>query len=271
MLRYAWTIFIGTIFLFSALVAPYSVYAQVLGVEVARTLVVRDEGEVEGDIVSLTENPQEVVLTREVGDPKMYGVLMLDPVVVLRTNNEIPVVRGGEVFVNATTIAGPIVLGDFVTSSDIPGKAQKAADSKGYMLGTALSSLGEADGEEFQFEGKTYRRGQIRVLLNIRPISFTGGNIFSTLQQAQAASLDIINDSRQRDKIIRYIIALIIVALTVYFGYRMFGKSVTKGIEGIGRNPLAKVSIQTMIVFNMILIGVVCLGGMVLALLVISL
>jgi F0F1-type ATP synthase membrane subunit c/vacuolar-type H+-ATPase subunit K len=108
------------------------------------------------------------------------------------------------------------------------------------------------------------------VLINIRPVSYTGGNVFATLKQIQAASVDVIRDQRSRDRYFRYFIALLIVIFTIYFSYRTFGKNVTKGIEGIGRNPLAKVSIQTMIVLNMILIGGVCIGGMILALLVIS-
>jgi F0F1-type ATP synthase membrane subunit c/vacuolar-type H+-ATPase subunit K len=141
---------------------------------------------------------------------------------------------------------------------------------RGYMLGYALTGLSEEEGTEFQYQDKTLRQGQVRVLMNIRPIAYTGGNIFATLQQAQAASVDIIRDQRSRDRYFRYFIALLIVVFTVYFSYRTFGKNVSKGIEGIGRNPLAKASIQAMIVLNMILIGAVCLGGMVLALLVIS-
>lgn len=246
--------------------------AQVQGVNVARTLGITDAAAVEGDIVSLTENTDELELSKTLGDAKMYGVLVLDPMVVYRTNDNIPVVTAGELWVNATTIGGAIIQGDFITSSDIPGKGRKAETSmRGYMLGYALTGLSETEGELLQYNGKEYRQGKVRVLINIRPISYTGGNVFATLQQAQAASLDIIKDQNSRDRYFRYFIALLIVVFTVYFSYRTFGKNVSKGIEGIGRNPLAKGSIQAMIVLNMILIGAVCIGGMVLALLVISL
>lgn len=246
--------------------------AQVPGVNVARTLGISDESAIAGDVVSLTGQSENLELSKVLGDSKMYGVLQADPIVVYRTNDNIPVVTTGEVLVNVTTIAGPILVGDFVTSSKIPGKGQRTEQNmRGYMLGHALSSLGEQDGEPFDFEGKSYRQGQVKVLLNIRPVSFTGGSILQTLQSAQAASVDVIRDQQSRDRYIRYIIALLIVIFTVYFSYRTFGRNVTKGIEGIGRNPLAKVSIQSMIVLNMVLIGIVCLGGMFLALLVISL
>lgn len=246
--------------------------AQVPGVNVARTLGITSESAIEGDIVSLTQNTDEVELSRVLGDARMYGVLVRDPLVVYRTNENIPVVTTGEVLVNVTTQGGGILPGDFITSSDIPGKGRKAETSmRGYMLGYALTGLLDTEGEPLQVNGQELRQGQIKVLLNIRPISYTGGNIFATLQQAQAASVDIIRDQRSRDRYFRYFIALLIVVFTVYFSYKTFGRNVSKGIEGIGRNPLAKASIQAMIVLNMILIGAVCIGGMVLALLVISL
>lgn len=263
-------VFVLVILLVSVSLRP--VFAQeVPGVDVARTLGIVDEGKVEGDIVSLTKNPDQLELSKTTGDARMYGVLVQTPLVVYRTMNEIPVVTNGEVLVNVTTLGGPIVQGDLVTSSPIPGKGQKSGNIRGYMLGYAITSFGDQDGDPLDYQGKTIRTGKVRVSLNIRPISFTGGNIFATLQQAQAAGLEIIKDTQTRDRYIRYFVALLIVLFTIYFSYRTFGKNVTKGIEGIARNPLAKVSIQSMIVLNMILIGAVCVGGMVLALLVISL
>jgi F0F1-type ATP synthase membrane subunit c/vacuolar-type H+-ATPase subunit K len=265
--------FLVAIFFSGILISGFpKVHAQqVPGVNVARTLGVIDEAKTEGDIVSLTTTPDQLELSKVTGDAKMFGVLVLDPLVVYRTIDEIPVVTTGEVLVNVTTLSGPITQGDLITSSTIPGKGQKAGNIRGYMVGYALGSLSDQDGDPIDYQGKTYRQGKIRVSLNIRPISFTGGNLFATMQQAQAAGLEIIKDTKTRDRYIRYFIALLIVLFTVYFSYRTFGKNVTKGIEGIARNPLAKVSIQSMIVLNMILIGAVCIGGMVLALLVISL
>jgi F0F1-type ATP synthase membrane subunit c/vacuolar-type H+-ATPase subunit K len=245
---------------------------QPAGIHIAQTLGVTDPQAIEGDIVSLTQTPGQLELSKVLGDSRMYGVLQEEPLVVYKTTDDIPVVSAGEVLVNVTTLGGPILTGDFITSSEIPGKGQKAEQGmRGYMLGHAMTSFGEEDGEVFDYQGKQLRRGQIRVLLNIRPISFTGGNILATLQQTQAASLDVIKDQKSRDRYFRYLIAVLIVLGAIYFSYRTFGRNVTKGIEGIGRNPLAKASIQAMIVLNMILIGIVCIGGMILALLVISL
>ena len=242
------------------------------GVNVARTLGISDENAIEGDIVSLTDQAEQVELSKVRGVARMFGVLVNSPLVVYRTTEDIPVVSVGEAMVNVTTLDGPITKGDFITASEIPGKGMRAdGNLRGYMLGYALTGLSDQEGETLEYNGKSLRQGQIRVLLNIRPVSYTGGNVFATLKQIQASSVDIIRDQKSRDRYFRYFIALLIVVFTVYFSYRTFGKNVSKGIEGIGRNPLAKVSIQTMIVLNMILIGAVCIGGMVLALLVISL
>src|SRR3972149_5460851 len=69
----------------------------------------------------------------------------------------------GEINVNVTTINGPIKVGDYVSSSEIPGKGQKASEFTGYMLGVALASFGEKDGIELVSKDKKLRSGQVIV------------------------------------------------------------------------------------------------------------
>lgn len=256
-----------TIVLFISFLVP-SVIAQEFpsGLHVAKTFSKLPAAAVEGDIVSVTDHPDELELSRIVGDARVYGVLHADPVVVYRTTDEIPVVSAGEALVNITTIGGPIMRGDVIVSSEIPGKGQKAPiNARGYMIGYALESFGEQDGEPFIHEGKQLRKGKIRVLLAIRPIDPLHRG--SLLHRVQSASLDFLNGNG--DRWIRYLIALLIVSSTIYFSYRTFQENVAKGIEGIGRNPLAKTSIQAMVTMNMILIGVLCIGGIALGVLII--
>ena len=59
------------------------------------------------------------------------------------------VALSGRVYVKANTSAGPIAPGDFLTTSDIPGEAMKAADhdrAQGAILGKAMTGLSEETG-----------------------------------------------------------------------------------------------------------------------------
>jgi len=59
------------------------------------------------------------------------------------------VALSGRVYVKANTSAGPIAPGDFLTTSDIPGEAMKAADhdrAQGAILGKAMTALSQDAG-----------------------------------------------------------------------------------------------------------------------------
>ncbi len=265
-MRYVGLAYVAIFSFFSLLVGPIFAQEFPSGLPVARTFNNLPDSALEGDIVSLTDRPYELDLSRTIGDSRIYGVLHKYPIVVYRTADKMPVASSGDVMVNITTIGGLINRGDIIVASEIPGKGQKAPiRGKGYMVGYALESFGEQDGEAFVYKGKKLRRGKIRVLLAIRPIDPLHQG--SLLHRVQSTSLDFLNGNG--DRWIRYLIALLIVSSTIYFSYRTFQENVAKGIEGIGRNPLEKMSIQAMVTMNMILIGILCIGGIALGVLII--
>ena len=242
---------------------------------IAHTLVIADAEAADGDIMSLGEQNETLLRSKVVNDEKIYGVLITNPVMVYRTRDTVPVARSGEVYANVTTLGGAIKVGDYLTSSSIPGKGQKAPDLSGYMVGIALESFDGTGGTSVQAEGQTVQSGKIKIAVGIGPASpiqiKAAGGIMGTLRQLATALLYNIRTSKQFEKLIRYIIAALVAITTMYINFRTFGRNITKGIEAIGRNPLARVSIQSMIVMNVILIAVVSLGGIVLALAILSL
>jgi F0F1-type ATP synthase membrane subunit c/vacuolar-type H+-ATPase subunit K len=266
--------FIG-FFITCLLVAP-SVVAQAPVFHIALTYTIDDKDAAAGDIMSLENNKEgTLVRAKTYGDEAMYGVLVADPIAVYRTNKNIPLIRDGTALVNVTTLGGAIKPGDFITSSPVAGKGQKAEDIAGYMLGVALSGFDGKGGKEVTVEGKKYQSGQIRAAIGIGPASpvlvKAGGGFLGTLKQLSTAFLYNIRTSKQTERIIRYILAALIAIIAIIVSFRTFGGNVTKGIEAIGRNPLAKMSIQSMIVVNVVLIFTVCLGGILLSLAIISL
>ena len=237
-----------------------------------------DEPDLEdGDIVSLIATGAGVLKrSTTTYDETMHGVYVKNPKVVYRTpGSDFPVARTGEVDVNVTTLNGVIKVGDYISSSVIPGKGQLATEFTGYMLGVALAPFGNKDGTEIVWDKKTYREGKIKIAIGIGPASPSvikaAGGFFGTLRSISSSFAYNLANSRQAERLIRIILAVIIAITSIALSVHFFGKNVTKGIESIGRNPLAKTAIQTMIVINIILIALIAIGGIITALVIISL
>lgn len=242
------------------------------GLNLAQTLIIGDAEAVDGDIMSLGTENETLVRSQEANDERMYGVLNATPVMVYRTRDSIPVARAGLAYVNVTTMSGPIAVGDYVTSSPIPGKGQKATGLTGYMVGVAIESFDGTSGSSVDFEGKQFQSGKVKVAIGIGPASpaviKASGGVFGTLRALARALLFNIGGGADW---LKYLLAAIIILITIIVGFRTFGRNITKGIEAIGRNPLAKASIQAMIILNVVMILVVVIGGVILSLVIISL
>ncbi len=242
----------------------------------ARTLIIDDKDAVTGDIVSLGTANETVSRSKKIFDERMYGVLVVDPIILYRTLSTLPVVHQGDVVVNVTLLGGPILVGDYITSSPLAGKGQKAEGINGYMLGIALTNFdGKNTTTSVDFEGKKYPTGTVKVSVGIGPASpvlmKTASGLLGSLQQLAGSGLFKINVDKQAEKVVRYVLAILISIIIISVNYRLFGHNVTTGIEAMGRNPLAKQSIQAMIVFNIILLALSCIAGVILSLVIISL
>jgi hypothetical protein len=243
---------------------------------IARTLPIEDPDAIDGDIVTYGLKAESLVRSAKSFDERMYGVLVDKPVMVYRTLPSLAVTRQGDTYVNVTTMGGSIEVGDYVTSSPIAGKGQKAEGLAGYMLGISMEAFdGNGASTSADFQSKQYPMGRIKVSVGIGPaspiISKAAGGLLGTLKQIATAIMFNISTSKQADRIIRYILAILLIIIIIYISYRTFGRNVTKGIEAIGRNPLAKASIQMMITLNLILLGITVIAGVALALVIITL
>ncbi len=241
---------------------------------IASTFVIDDTEAVDGDIMSLVEEKSSLTRSEKTGDNKMYGVLVEHPQMVYRTLDSIPLARSGTAYVNVTNLSGEIKTGDYITSSPIKGKGQKAQELSGYMIGVALENFTGEQGEVID-AGEQVRQGKILVAIGIGPASpvliRAAGGALGIARQIVNAIWYNVGQSKQVEKLIRFLLAAILILLAIWISYRTFGKNVTKGIEAIGRNPLAKTSIQAMVILNVILIFTTVLGAIVVALLIISL
>lgn len=229
----------------------------------------------DGDVLSLSEKDGKLIRSNKSYDDRMFGIAVANPIIVYKTQESTPSARTGSTYVNATTLNGPIKKGDYLTSSPIPGKAQKAGEIQGYVLGIALENLDEKSGKDIEFEGKKYKRGKILTTIGIGPASSLkirpGGGLFGLVKYQFQSFLLNLKLAEGLDAWIRYAMAGIIALSSIVVSFRTFGRNVGKGIEAIGRNPMAKVQIQTVIIINLALIVLVCVLGILLSLAILSL
>ncbi len=242
-------IVVAVLFVIS-LVLPIVVHAQETSLSAATP--VRVSGAVgDGDIISL-KSGGVYSRTNIEADPLMFGVITMSPALYLYDKdsmNEFPATAKGKAEVRVSTAKGSIKKGDFITSSTMPGVGVKATNN-GYVLGTA---------DEDYIEVKPDQIGKILVEVDPRFIQ-SNSNILSTLFQLPSLSL-----AATPNNALRYLVAAILTIISFYVGFRFFGRASLKGIEAMGRNPLAKSSIILVVVVNAALTFGIMIIGLVVA------
>lgn len=262
-----------TILLFLALVSPSTALAQFEGasLDVGYSFSIQDSDVIAGDIVISTEGGLKKAAVAY--DNKLFGVVQAQPAVFFRVRGQTggqPISRAGVVEVNVTTLNGAIKVGDYITSSPISGKGQKAEGS-GYVIGTALGAFKEG-GQTQTFQGKTVTVGKIPVALKIEYAEITAPRDFARLFSYLSGSIfQNIQDPQKFAIVIRYSVAGFIAIASFLLGFFTFAKSVPKGVEAVGRNPLAKGAIQFSMILNIILTVITTLIGIVASVLILRL
>lgn len=202
-----------------------------------------------GDIISATADGYKK--TTSPYDSQIFGVVTTKPAVYLSDTtspNDVPVISVGQVRVKVSSQNGNIKKGDFITSSEIPGVGQKATDN-GFILGTAEQDFSNND---------TRKVGLIMVTLHPHFAKLTNDitrNMFQSFnlgfEAARSTPLGLV----------RYVVAGTITLLSFFFGFRFFARSSNRGVEAIGRNPLAKQAILLSVFINsMVTIAIMFFG-----------
>ncbi len=239
-------------------------YAQL---EIAETYDLADKDAQSGDILSLTA--EGFNRTKAEYDSKMFGIMISNPLAVYRRvdGSGIPISRNGVIAVNVTTANGEIKTGDYITSSTIPGKGQRAVSS-GYVVGVALKDFKAGDGTEIdfsQFQGGPTKKavsGQIPVAIKIEYAELSNfRNTNSLIEKLNAALFTNIQDPEKFVNVIRYISSGVVGILSIIIGLFILSRVIPKGVEGIARNPMARSSIIVYTAFNIVVVILVVLLG----------
>ncbi len=216
-------------------------YAQTKAIDVTSVYPIKDTQAVDGDILIYTD--QGLVRANVGFSNQMFGVLQDKPLLIYHTENEKgkPVVRAGIAQVNVTTDNGAIKAGDYITSSNKAGKGQKAAQS-GYVIGVALADYNKTG------------VGKISVAVRIEYAELTNTrNVVRLLDYFNLAAFQGGQDPNKASQFVKYFSVGIIVIGSLIFGFVIFARSMTKSIEALGRNPLAKNAIHLSILMNAVL------------------
>lgn len=241
-------IILGLIAILATDVVPF-VLAESDSTDISYVYNISDDKTEDGDILTSDSN-LGLIRAKNPYDPHLFGILQNQPLMVYRRidNQGKAVSRNGTTLVNVTTVNGPINAGDYITSSPIPGKGQKAAGS-GYVIGVALASLSSQNGTptEYQPPGGAVQKiasGRVAVALKIEYAELTTPrgtpkfiNAFST------ALFQNVQDPNKFVQLLRYVASALTVIISFAVGFITFSRSIPKGIEAIGRNPLAQKAI----------------------------
>src|SRR3989344_2787292 len=214
-----------------------------------------------GDLIARILPDNLLKLATRDPNESLFGVLIPeDLAVALYRGGEAEklVAQRGVYPVNVSTINGSIYPGDFITPSPLPGKGQKASSVSESILGLAIEEFTPEKGTAKDVNGSQVFTGSILVDLTGRPNYQNLGAFKEVLNLARSFGITFLGEfqtSEGASVLFRYIMAALITILCLYFAFRHFGSSILRGIEAIGRNPLAKGHIQSAIIINAIKIG----------------
>lgn len=248
--------------IFFAFIFVFGAYASDVSFGVANYLSIVDKNVIDGNIVSSTK--QGFVLSKTAYDPTIVGVYTENPAIAFKNDVNDPLARyavasSGNVQVTVSAVNGPIKKGDYVTSSKIPGVGMKAKVS-GYLIGTALEDYNSSNPTEV---------GKINIALRIQYLIIRSTTLRSNL--FDILSLSALASYEEPLVVFKYFIAALVVVLSFTFGFFLFGRIATKGVEALGRNPLAAKMIQIGIFLNMLIAIAIMASGMGIALFVLRL
>lgn len=237
---------------------PY-VSAEDVSYGVANYVPIAGRNIIDGYIVSSIN--EGFFVSNKAYDENMVGLVTTRPAISFidsDTGNKFPVVSSGKAQVLVSAVNGSIVVGDSITSSDIPGVGMKAT-KPGMVLGTALEPYNPSDPDTVS---------KIEVSVNIRFFGQNAGSN-SVFDIFKLSLLTAVNE--QPPVFFKYLTSGFVVIASVLLGFYFFGKVASKGIEALGRNPLAGRMIQFGIAVNVIITVVTIASGLIIAIIILRL
>lgn len=227
-----------------------------------------------GDIVSYDQKSSMYDLSTQKDDADVYGVVVETPPLVFKPvgrDGDISVVHTGPALVNVTMENGPIAVGDPVSVSSIPGKGRRA-EKTDYVIGLAVEAFDGTSGVMLKNAAGSDVLSNT-ILVNVSAGAGIGadggGAAAAAVCQSFLCRFFAAVEGDSVDLVVRYSLAAAVAAVSVWFAFKSFVSEANYGVISVGRNPRAKASIQSMVVFNAVLALVVAGAGIFASILII--
>lgn len=226
-----------------------------------------------GSIIS--RNPQTGLfyLSREEASPNIFGVVVENPIINIRSTEDsnVSVLRTGTVKVNVVFTGESIEIGDYITTFGYDGLGVLADSSHQYVVGVALESFDQnkVEMEIIDNQERSLSVGKVLVDLQIGARE-KDGEVPPLSEEGQGGPQTSFGNHLEHylAMIARYVMSASVAVGALYFSYHFFKVNVSGGLSALGRNPMARQPIQKMMFFNMFLVILVSVGGLLLSALI---
>jgi len=238
-----------------------TISAKDLTLGVATTVPINDSNINDGSIVS--SSSQGFTLTKRPYDMSIVGVVALNAAISLEGTSlsdkvkRYPIVSSGTTGILVSTINGPIAKGDHIASSSIPGVGMRATKS-GFVVAAAQENFTSKNPKELK------RMQAVVIMRHSAPRATLQRNLFDV------ANLSAIAWTEEPLTVFRYLMAGIVILLSFFLGFVAFGRVAGRGVEALGRNPLAARVIELGIALNVFITVVIIAAGILVAILILT-
>ncbi len=246
------------------LCAPFSVFAQILpetvSYGVAQIVEIEDEDVAAAMIVATSKDG--FYLPIEEYDENLYGVVAELPAITFINTDDYAqkqqVITTGNALLQVSTANGPIAEGDPITTSGVKGVGMKAT-SPGMAVGIATEPFISEDPNEI---GKI----SIKVQVHYHSIDTVNRSIFDIFKLSLFTAAN-----EQPPVFFKYFTAGFVVIGSILLGFYFFGRVAAKGVDALGRNPLASRMIQVGIIINVVITVATIASGLIIAIIILRL
>ncbi len=226
-----------------------------------------EEGIMPGSIISRDARTGYFYLARTINSPDVFGIIVEKPLMTIIPDEEsnVSVLRTGQARVSVVLLNGPIKTGDYVTTSNVPGYGMLASREHRNIVGIALEDFTETDATDVVVDNLGQEISAGLVLVDLR-IGVSDDDELFPAEREEDSLLEQME--HYLAMIARYLAAAMVALGALYFSYHFFKANVKDGLSALGRNPLARQSIQKMMLFNMFLVVLISVGGLLLSALI---
>lgn len=227
----------------------------------------------DGDIISYDATTGLYGRAHTYADENVFGVVVDDPVLYMQngttSSSTRPVVSYGEAVVNVSTLGGEIHAGDLITTSVIPGVGQKAdREIHSYVLGFALEPmLPQPSIASITVHDQEVSFGRLSVALRIGPhlpddFDFDIDAGTTTLAVGAVEEPEQGQSKVEPFTIFRFLLGSFVAIAAIFIAVRRFGDIFSQSVVSVGRNPLARSQIRSILIWNAFLIFMVSGAGL---------